>query len=137
MSNGNGYDHTNVEELLELALTRMAAGEGYADIIAAIPPENLDEFEGILQMVQDLEMLADVDVPRDPVAQAASRRSFVAEAEAMCAQHAATSAAEDGDAPGFMARVQTVWTDMVNGLRGNSVRLAPIAMLLAVILGLG
>ncbi|MEZ4583464.1 MAG: LysM domain-containing protein [Caldilineaceae bacterium] len=137
MSNGNGYDHTNVEELLELALTRMAAGEGYADIIAAIPPENLDEFEGILQMVQDLEMLADVDVPRDPVAQAASRRSFVAEAEAMCAQHAATSAAEDGDAPGFMARVQTVWTDVVNGLRGNSVRLAPIAMLLAVILGLG
>ena len=72
MSNGNGYDHTNVEELLELALTRMAAGEGYADIIAAIPPENLDEFEGILQMVQDLEMLADVDVPRDPAAQAAS-----------------------------------------------------------------
>ncbi|MEZ4718585.1 MAG: LysM peptidoglycan-binding domain-containing protein [Caldilineaceae bacterium] len=137
MSNGNGYDHTNVEELLELALTRMAAGEGYADIIAAIPPENLDEFEGILQMVQDLEMLADVDVPRDPVAQAASRRSFVAEAEAMCAQHAATSASEDGDAPGFMARVQTVWTDVVNGLRGNSVRLAPIAMLLAVILGLG
>ena len=105
MSNGNGYDHTNVEELLELALTRMAAGEGYADIIAAIPPENVDEFEGILQMVQDLEMLADVDVPRDPVAQAASRRSFVAEAEAMCAQHAATSASEDGDAPGFMARV--------------------------------
>jgi LysM repeat protein len=152
MNRNNRFVNPNDDDIFEMAVSRLQAGESIADILASYPPAMHDELSDMLNIVEVTEQMKNAPIPRPSAARrATAKRQFLATAAQMRLEQqsqsippiaAATSTATTRPisrpaARRAARRSMSSWERFMAGMKdmfgSGAMRLAPAIIVIAVV----
>lgn len=154
MNRNNRFVNPNDDDIFEMAVSRLQAGESIADILASSPPAMHDELSDMLNIVEVTEQMKNAPIPRPSAARSATaKRQFLATAAQMRLEQQSQSAPPIAVTTAVPAattrpisrpaarraarRAMNPWERFMAGLRdvfgSGAMRLAPIMVVIAVV----